>query len=222
MFGHATWGRGKKRRHRYYRCFNYVQKGKSACAGRAVRADDVENVVVESLFDLRVNSDKLRTLLTTEWDERRKAVPPLKRTVARLEQELAKIAHRDEKIMLAFETGAYSPQDMAARRAKAAADRVQVEAALADAQAQLAHVTADTTNVKLIAQCLEHAYDLYAHNGFEERRGLVHALIQEVVVEDRSRGHFTLRDLEQMGGWLEGAVGNRVFVLDRTGARADI
>ncbi len=51
------------------------------------------------------------------------------------------------------------------------------------------------------------------------------ALEEQITVEEKTRGHFTLRDLETLGGWLEGTAGTRGFkfsVRRQTGARADI
>ncbi len=225
MAGASLHPRGKKRRYRYYKCYSYCQKGRTACTGTSIDADKLENVVVESLFDLRVNADKLHALLTTEWEERTKAISPLKREIARLERDVKAIAARDDKIMLAFEEGAYSVEEMTARRAKAAEDLNQAQTALVEAQADLARATADTTNSALIAQCLEHGFDLYEANDFEERRNLMQALVEQITVEEKTRGHFTLRDLETLGGWLEGTAGTRGFkfsVRRQTGARADI
>ncbi|MCZ6549791.1 MAG: hypothetical protein O6926_00060, partial [candidate division NC10 bacterium] len=140
--------------------------------------------------------------------------------VARLEGELARIARRDENIMLAFEQGAYSVEEMTARRAKAAEDRAEAEAALTEAREELTHAMADTTHVEFVVQCLEHGFDLYANNGFEGRRSLIQALLEKVVVEDRERGHFVLGDPKKWEGWLEGTAGKRVFDWSRTGARA--
>ncbi len=212
MTGYATWGRGREVRYRYYRCANHMQKGPIVCRGNSVRADALEEVVLDSLFRLRFSPDKLRALEGMQRAREEDEVGPLKREIARLEAELSKVAAREDRIMVAFEEGAYSASDMKQRRAEAGARRAQLEAALEKVKSQLADATLEAFNADLVVKVLETALHLYYKLMFEERRRLLHALIDQVVVGPGG-GHYTLKGLREWDGLLEGEVGQQFFVI---------
>ena len=211
MAGHATWGRGRKMRHRYYRCYNYTQKGRTACQGSSVKANALEHLVLESLFDLRINPDKLRALEEAQQARERAEVAPLRREVARLERELTNIAVREDRIMLAYEEKAYSATEMKQRKAQAAADRAKLEATLEKEKSRLADATLETFDVEFIVSALETVLHLYYKLSFEKRRRLLHALIDQVVV-GHDGGYYTLKGLGKWDGLLDGDIGQRVFI----------
>ena len=122
--------------YRYYRCYNYTQKGPEACkSGAGIRADGLEKMILRCLSRLKLNPVKLRQYEKEQCMRERAEVEPLKREVVRLETALTKIAHRQDKIMLAYEEGFYPGKVMKERQAQAMKDREKVETDLEEARA---------------------------------------------------------------------------------------
>jgi len=212
MTGYATWGRGRKARHRYYRCASHMQKGPTVCRGSSVRADDLEEVVLDSLLGLRINPDKLRALQEAQQTRERDEIAPFKKKLGRLERTLRDLVAREERIMLAFEQGAYSAADLARRRSALSAERAKIKVELEETKSLLDESRVETFNIEYMVRVLDTALHLYYRISFEEQRRLLHALIGEVVVGN-AEGHYTLKALEEWEGLLEGEAGQRFFVV---------
>ena len=226
MTGHMVRKRKDGPLYRYYRCTRHAQVGSAACPGFAVHAQPLEDVVVESLFDLSLHPERLRTLLATEIATRRKTVQPLQKEVQRLRRALAAVEQRDTRIKDGFARGFYEIEDAMAQKAQAATEREALTLAYTEDQEQLAHAEADTTDVDRVVRALEHLWDVYSHLPFDGKRELLRAVIDTVALESRERGTLTVRHLddgviqlcEPHGGKkMNGQGGKRVFAVGAKG-----
>jgi len=193
MTGYSMSPNGK--RYRYYRCWQAFDKGKTACRGNLVRAEELDCTVLTCLADLRTRPDRLRAYAKEQRVREREEVTPLTQKVGRLEAELKKAAGREDLIMLAFEERAYSVAEMKKRLARLAADTERLAADLAAAQAQLGSATLDTFDPKQVVEALTTALDIYEVLPFEDRRSLLHNLIGEVRVT-KEGGALTLKNAD--------------------------
>ena len=212
MSGQAMFGSRDRRlpeekrgqRHRYYRCFNYVQKGKTACTGQGVRADVVEANVVRSLFSLRVDAGRLRKLVDEQQGRDQAAAKVEQREVCRLEQALKKIEKRDARIKVGFAQGLYSMEEAKEQRHNAAEEQTRIGDSLEKAKA-LVSTRKELFNVegwlqKMVwMEDMKTAKDFFDSYDFEWRRRLIQDMIEKVVVGP-SGGYFLLRDLKEWKG----------------------
>ena len=123
MTGHMVRKRKDGPLCRYYRCTRHAQVGRAACPGFAVHAQPLEDVVVESLFDLSLDPQQLRTMLATETATRKKTVPPLQKEVQRLRRALAAVEQRDARIQVGFAKGLYTLEEATTQRTQAVKER---------------------------------------------------------------------------------------------------
>ncbi len=189
MTGHMVRKRKDGPLYRYYRCTRHAQVGSAACPGFAVHAQPLEDVVVESLFDLSLHPERLRTLLATEIATRRKTVQPLQKEVQRLRRALAAVEQRDTRIKDGFARGFYEIEDAMAQKAQAATERDALTSTYTEAQEQLAHAEADSTDCDRVISALQHLWDVYSHLPFDGKRELLRAVIDVVALEEPRAGH---------------------------------
>ncbi len=215
MTGHAVRKRKGGKLYRYYRCTAHAQVGQAACPGLAVHAQPLEDKVVESLFDLSLDPAQLRTMLVTETAIRQKTVLPLQKEIQRLRRALGAVEHRDTKVKDGYAKGIYTDEEALEQRAKAAAERSALDATYAEAQEKLAHAEADTTDVDLVVQALEHLWDVYSHLDFTGKRELLQSVIDGVALKSRARGTLTVKHLD--GLVMNGQGGKQVFVVGAKG-----
>jgi len=162
--------------HRYYRCNRNRRNGRAGCPGNSVRAPELERVVLDRLFDLRVNPARLREL-AEEW-QRKTDDPVARKTIADLERRLVELDRQEARILEAFEQGHYSVQTMKQRRQAVLAEREQVEPALAEARAR---IRCESFDVEKYVGELRTAYDVFERLPFEGQRSMLHDLVHHIV-----------------------------------------
>ncbi len=132
-----------------------------------------------------------------------------------MRRALATVEQRDTRIKDGFARGLYTVEDALAQRTQAATERQALDPAYTEAQGQLAHAEADTTDVDMVIQALEHLWDVYSHLPFDGKRELLRAVIDGVALESRERGTLTVRHLDDL--ILHGQGGKRVFAVGAKG-----
>ena len=76
--GGMTLRTGKSGRYRYYTCATCAQQGKSACKGRSVPMDKLDDAVTAKLAETCSTPDRVGTLLGRLcWNARPRAIPTI-------------------------------------------------------------------------------------------------------------------------------------------------
>ncbi len=132
-----------------------------------------------------------------------------------MRRAVAAVEQWDARIKDGFAKGLYTVEDAIAQRTQAATERDALDTAYTEAQGQLAHAEADTTDVDFVVQCLEHLWDVYSNLEFDGKRELLQAVIDGVALESRERGTLTVRHLD--GLVMNGQGGKRVFAVGANG-----
>ncbi len=132
-----------------------------------------------------------------------------------MRRALAAVEQRDARVQVGFAKGLYTIEEATTQRTRAATERSGLDAAYAEAQEKLAHAEADTTNVDVVVQCLEHLWDVYSHLPFDGKRELLRTVIDGVALESRERGTLTVRHLD--GLVMNGQEGKQVFAVGAKG-----
>lgn len=204
----------------YFGCATRSRRDATVCPGNLVRADVLERAVLDALFDLRLNPERLRALETQQQKRRRGEVPKLRQDVARLERKAGEMAGREDRILSAFESGAYDAAKMRERLARVGEEKRVVEQQLADSRERLAVAERQVINVDAVLVALTNAYEVFDTLSFDGRRSMLRALVDRVVVEGKAGGTIHLRtDVAQVAGGLfetEGS-GTKAFRLDEQG-----
>jgi len=193
----------------YYRCATAQHKGVTGCPAKTcIRADKLEDEVVERLFDFRTNEQALRRLVSQRNEERRAALPELRQRIGHLEGQLTKLAGRTEHIKDAYEDGAYSLAEMKRRLEKAKHESKELESALAQARAAKTAVDTKTTDTETVVRIIESAWDEFQDRDFAGRQQLLRSLIERVVIKDQHAGVVHVKHLDKL---FIGDVGEQTF-----------
>jgi site-specific DNA recombinase len=200
---------------RYHRCTSGARLGSDVCPGNAVRAEPLEIKVLETLLGLRADPDRVRALESERQAARRQALPGLRREATRLEGQLSELSRREDRVMAAFEEGAYDAADMQRRRRAICEDRAQVTASLEEVRARVGAAERAVVDAERLSEVMQTAYDCFDRLSFENRRAFLHALIDHIVV-GKAGGTIVLRDdiAETTAGLFREAGGRMEFALD--------
>jgi DNA invertase Pin-like site-specific DNA recombinase len=200
---------------RYHRCTSGTRLGPDVCPGNAVRAEPLEIKVLEALLGLRADPERVQALETERQAAWRIALPGLRREATRLEGQLSDLSRREDRVMAAFEEGAYDAADLHRRRRAIADERAQVTASLDVVRARVAAAERTVVDAERLSAVMRTAYDCFDRLSFENRRAFLHALIDHIVV-GRAGGTIVLRDdiAETTAGLFRKAGGRMEFALD--------
>ncbi len=139
----------------------------------------------------------------------------MQKEVQRLRRALAAVEQRDARVQVGFAKGLYTLEEATTQRTQAATERQALDMAYTEAQGQLAHAEADSTDVDRVVRALEHLWDVYSHLPFDGKRELLRTVIDGVALESRERGTLTVRHLD--GLVMNGQGGKRVFAVGAKG-----
>ncbi|MDR3512503.1 MAG: recombinase family protein [Caulobacteraceae bacterium] len=135
--GAMTLRTGKGGRYRYYACSMKARQGETACGGRSVRMDKLDELVADYIADRLLQPDRLEEVLASVLDRRQDQMGRKREQVAELRKRAAEAGTRLRRLYEAIETGVadLSDPDLKDRLAslQALRDRSQAEADRAEA-----------------------------------------------------------------------------------------
>lgn len=94
---------GTKRKHRYYVCSDFHNKGSSACRSNGIKAYDAENLVIGRIKDFLANKEYFISIIQSLNKQSIHSTPKLKRDLEHTEKKLIDIQQLQEKYLEAFE-----------------------------------------------------------------------------------------------------------------------
>jgi site-specific DNA recombinase len=125
--------------HKYYACSTWLRKGKTACKGRTVRMDTLDNLVVEHLSKRLFTTERLVAILAAAFACRAEKAVEVDRRVVSLQREVTDAADKLKRLYRMVEEGIAELDDILTdrvaslkldrERAQAALDRIQAQAA---------------------------------------------------------------------------------------------
>ncbi|MGA0534079.1 recombinase family protein [Hansschlegelia sp. KR7-227] len=117
--------------HRYYSCSTCARQGKSACKGRSIRMDKLDDLVVEHLSDRLFQPDRLTALLASVMARRNQKSAEVDTRVTALQTEATEAEEKLKRLYRMVEEGVTDLDDiLKARLATLKADRDKAKAAL--------------------------------------------------------------------------------------------
>lgn len=96
---------GKHGAYRYYVCGNRRRKGPSVCSAGAIRADLLEDVVIEYVEDRLLCQERLEVILNALLDRREERVAERRAHAAELSKVAAELQQRLSRLYEAIESG---------------------------------------------------------------------------------------------------------------------
>ena len=94
---------GSKRKHRYYVCSDFHNKGSSACRSNGIKAYEAENQVFERIVNFLANKEYFVSTIQSLNKQSVHSISVLKRDLEQIEKKLIDIQQLQEKYLEAFE-----------------------------------------------------------------------------------------------------------------------
>lgn len=126
MHGMIT-GRDRKK-HIYYRCSGHMQKGNCQCSGNAIRVDNIEPSIINSLRSLNINKSRLKELLTESTSSSGKSQEERRGRLKPLENKIARVEEKRSRIFELYEEGSISKNDFMARKSAIDVEEASIKA----------------------------------------------------------------------------------------------
>ncbi len=175
---------GKSGRYRYYACSASATKGKSACPGRSISMDQLDNIVLDALKDRLLNPDRLKAALATLVTRLNETQNKDNDREQELSREKRKVDQSIERLLEAVEGGLIDDEESFRKRmAKHRQRRDELTRLIAYGHRRrpLPPNLLSQRNLKRFARTLrEHLDDSRS----KLRRGYVRMLVDRVTVGD--------------------------------------
>ncbi len=171
--------------HKYYSCSTCFRKGKTACKGRSVRMDTLDNLVVEHLSERLFTTERMTAILSAAFARRAEKAVEIDRRVGSLQREVVDAADKLKRLYRMVEEGIAELDDILSDRiASLKLDRERAQTALDRIQAQAAPPA--EISLEIIAQFGQAMRDKIANGEIPFRKSYLRAVIDRIVVDDHN------------------------------------
>jgi site-specific DNA recombinase len=179
--------KGNAYRYPYYVCFSRHRYGTQECDQDRLRAEELEERVVESLLATFERGDLLEQALT-EWREiTEKSRPTRERELSATEARLQKTQDALDRYFLAFEEGKLREELCTARIEELSGKLVSLEARRADLVGEISGSPPEVPTPGDLAQLREEVQRSLMDGPLPERKAAMQSVVVEIKVRDR--GH---------------------------------
>ena len=98
--------------HRYYTCSTCNRHGKTACTGRSIQMDRLDDLVTETIATRLMQPDRIAGLLSALLQQRAEEASTVDERIGRLEHEAREVEERLSRLYRAIEDGVAELDDM--------------------------------------------------------------------------------------------------------------
>jgi hypothetical protein len=184
--GAMTIRTGKGGRYRYYACSMKARQGPTACEGKAVPMDKLDDLVASHLEERLLQPDRLETILATVLDRRQERSERQRDHIAELNRRSAESEARLKRLYDAIEAGVADLDDPALkdRIGGLKAIRDQAKADAERVQAMLQNSGSQAVTPQMLSKFAHAARQRIRLEGGGYRRDHLRALAQRVEVAE--------------------------------------
>ena len=113
-----TLSTGKSGRYRYYKCTNRRNKGNHACSSPNIPMDKLDELVIASLADKILASDRLHVMMAELRKRIRDSKDTKQERINELNRQLKQLEERQQRLLDAIETGIVELDETTQKRAQ--------------------------------------------------------------------------------------------------------
>lgn len=201
--GGMTLRTGKSGRYRYYVCASAAQKGETACTGRAVPMDKLDNLITARLADDLLTPERVEKLLGALIERQGDRDADRAHRLTSLKAKLGEAEERLKRLYAVIESGAADPSDSTLKE-RIAALRTEREIAKTAYERAAAELRPETRiNAEKIAAFTEVMRTNVTDGPVPFRRAWLRTMIDNVEVDDeevRIHGRRSVLERLVMGG----------------------
>lgn len=186
---------GTKRKHRYYVCSDFHNKGSAACKANSIKAYEAEDTVIKKIEHFSSNRKRLYKTITDISSSSAHTITQLNKELGAIEKQLKEIEQLQTRYMEAFEKNTLPVDILQERLQKVSNDKRRLEQKKNEIIIQLGSVDSKVIQPELIEKLLKKFLSVYSKSSRENKKQLLQLLIDNIAIKqiDRSR---TIKNIE--------------------------
>lgn len=185
-----------KRKHRYYVCSDFHNKGSSACRSNGIKAYEAENKVIERIEKFLANQGRFISTIHSLNKQSLHSVSELKKELELTEQKLVEIQQLQEKYLEAFEQNLFPVAILQERLQQVAKEKTQLEQKKNELSTQLSSSDTKAIPHELVRPLLEKFIEVYRNSSREGKKQLLQLPIGRISIRQLEKRSRTIHQIE--------------------------
>ncbi|MCA1831303.1 MAG: recombinase family protein [Actinomycetota bacterium] len=177
---------GNKYRYPYYVCFSRQRYGTHECPQDRLRAEEMEERLIESLVKTLQRTDVLEEAVSRWAAQQGKDKPKLEKELAAADRQIRKAESALDRYFNAFESGSMTEATCASRVQKLAAEIAALGARRNELADELSDAAPDVPDENDLVELREELLSALEAGDHAQRKALLATLVAEIRVKDRS------------------------------------
>ncbi|KIO65357.1 hypothetical protein B4065_2655 [Caldibacillus thermoamylovorans] len=186
---------GTKRKHRYYVCSDFHNKGSAACKANSIKAYEAEDTVIKRIQQFCSNKKKLYKTLTEISSTSAHAIKRLNIELEEIEKQLKEIEQLQAKYMEAFEKNTLPIDILQERLQKVSNEKRELEQKKNEIAVHLSSSDSKVIQPELIEMLLEKFLFVYKQTSRENQKQLLQLLIDKISIKQTGKSR-TIKNIE--------------------------
>ncbi|MHA6250317.1 recombinase family protein [Oceanobacillus sp. CAU 1775] len=180
---------GTKRKHRYYVCSDFHNKGSAACKANSIKAYEAEDTVIKKIEHFSSNKKRLYKTLTDISSSSAHSISQLNKELEKIDIRLKEIEQLQAKYMDAFEKNTLPVDILQERLQKVSIEKRELEQKKNEIIIQLGSIDSKVIQPELIEKLLKKFLSVYRKTSRENQKQLLQLLIDNIAIKqiDKSR-----------------------------------
>ncbi len=154
---------GTKRKHRYYVCSDFHNKGSAACKANSIKAYEAEETVIKKIEQLSPNKKRLYKILTDISSNSAHSINQLNKELVEIERRLKEIEQLQARYMEAFEKNTLPVDILQESLQKVSNEKRELESEKNEVAIQLGSIDSKVIQPDLIEKLLKKFLSEYCH-----------------------------------------------------------
>lgn len=186
---------GTKRKHRYYVCSDFHNKGSAACKANSIKAYEAEDTVIKKIEHFSSNKKRLYKTLTEISSSSAHSITQLNKELEDIERQLKEIEQLQAKYMEAFEKNTLPVDILQERLQKVSNEKRELEQKKNEVIIQLGSIDSKVIQPELVEMLLNKFLSVYRKTSRENQKQLLQLLMDNIAIKqiDKSR---TIKNVE--------------------------
>ncbi|WP_233192398.1 recombinase family protein [Sporosarcina sp. P26b] len=176
---------GTKKKHRYYVCSNFHNKGSSACKSNGIRAYDTENALIERIQFFVNNEIQFNSKIIDLNTNSVQSVTNLKNEMVSIENRLSEVKTLQTKYLDAFEQSLFPISILQERMQQVEDEKIQLEQKKDELGSQLGPIDTKAIPPAIVRTLLEKFLKVYEASTRDKRKQLLQLLISTTSVKQQ-------------------------------------
>lgn len=187
---------GTKRKHRYYVCGNFHNKGSSACKANSIKAYEAEDAVINKIDNFLSNKKRLYKTLQDINSNSVDSISQLNKELEQIEDQLSEIELLQNRYLEAFEKNTLPTAILQERLQKVANEKGELEHRKNEITIQLGSTETKIIQPEIIEKLLERFLLIYKETSRDNKKHLLQLLINKITIEQLKERSRTLNKIE--------------------------